>query len=52
MEMKTEEIYVFALLQEFDELVELVIGDSELVFIKSGSDIFMSMGIDVWIDSD
>ena len=40
------------LLDDFNELFELVLRNSELVFIKSCSHIFMGMCIDVRVDSD
>ena len=50
--MQADEVDVLALLQHVNEFVELVLGDSELVFIKSGSYILVCMGIDIRIDSN
>ena len=52
MEMKTYEIDMLALLQYLYQLVELMLGDSELVLIESCGHVLVCVGVDVRIDSD
>ena len=52
MEMQTEEVDVFAFLDNLYQLFELVLRDSELVLIQSCSDVFMCVRVDIRIDSD
>ena len=50
MEMQANEIDVLAFLYELYQLVELVIGDSELVFVESCGNVFVRMCVNVRID--
>ena len=49
--MQADEVDMLALLQHFDELVELMLRDSELVFIQTCCHILVSVCIDVWVDA-
>ena len=50
--MKTIELYVFTLLENVDQFVELVLRDAEFILIETSSDVFVGVCIDVRIDSD
>ena len=52
MEMQAYEIDIPALADQFNKFVKLMLGYSEFIFIQSGRNIFMGMGIDVRIDPD
>ena len=52
MEVETEEIDILALLKNLDQLVKLVLLNSELVLVESGSHVFVRMCIDIRIDPD
>ena len=52
VEVQTEEIEMFALLDELDELLEFVLRYAELVFVKSCCYIFVGVGVYVRIDPD
>ena len=49
--MKTDEVDMLTLVDDFDKFLELVLRDTELVFIKTCGLLFVRVGIDIRVDT-
>ena len=51
MEMQSVELNIFALLKDVNQLIEFMLRDTKFILIQTSCDIFVSVGIDIRIDS-